>query len=288
MQKIVVPSEFFSVKDTLDCGQIFRYTPYNAGYLVFSTDKACFAETVSDNTVITADDDLYFEEFFDLKRNLKEVYERALSFGNDFLTKAAEGGKGVRLLRQNPTETLFSFIVSQNNNIPRIKKIIEKLCDELGEKKKFCGVEYRAFPTVEALKSRDAAFYKSLGLGYRAEYIVYVANAIANGDFSIDNAEKLSTAELKKSLLSLKGVGPKVADCVSLFGFYRYDSFPVDVWMDKIYREHFGGTLTDRNEQSKYFVNLFGNDAGYFQQYMFHYKRNLEKLADGAGEKEKI
>ena len=276
MRKITVPSEFFSAKDTLECGQIFRYIPYNEAYLVFSADKACLIKTAGDKTEITTDDSAYFENYFDLTRELDKVYLKARSFGNEFLSVAAECGKGVRLLRQNTFETLFSFIISQNNNIPRIKRIIESLCDELGEKREFDGMEYRAFPSLDALLKKDEAFYKSKGLGYRAEYITSVARAIADGVFSIEKAEKLPTAELKKSLLTLKGVGPKVADCVSLFGFYRYDSFPVDVWMDKIYRENFGGTLTDRNEISKYFVSLFGENSGYFQQYMFHYKRNLE------------
>ncbi len=275
MQKRIFSSAFFSAKDTLDCGQIFRYVPFNAGYTVFSQDKACYLETVGGETVVLSDNLEYFDEFFDVKRDLEKTYERAKSFGNAFLSAAAEKGKGIRLLRQDTEETLFSFIVSQNNNIPRIKGIIERLCDALGEEREFMGKTFKTFPKAEALASVGEDFYKSIGLGYRAAYMVETAKTITDG-FDLRSLDSLPTSELKKKLLSLKGIGPKVADCVSLFGYYRYDSFPVDVWMEKVYREGFDGRLTDRKAVSDYFVKQFGGDAGYFQQYMFHYKRNEE------------
>ena len=179
-------------------------------------------------------------------------------------------------MNQDPTETLFSFIISQNNKIPRIKGIIEKLCTALGEKKKFKEIEYYAFPTIEKMAEKSSGFYKSLSLGYRADYIYKLSLEMKNG-FTISKLSGLSTPELKRALLKIYGVGPKVADCVMLFGFHRADSFPVDTWIDKVYRENFNGTLKDRAKIADWFLNEFKENAGYFQQYLFHYKRIKEK-----------
>ena len=274
MEKLIFNSEFFSAKDTLDCGQIFRYIPENAGYLVFSADKACLLTTEDDQTTALCNDADYFKNYFDEARDYQKICESACSFGYPFLKKAAEIGKGIRILRQDTEEMLFSFIVSQNNNIPRIKGIIERLCNGLGKPHEFMGRRYHSFPKATDIAQKTPDFYKSIGLGYRAEYLPAVADALLNG-FDLCEAAKLSTPDLKKELIKLKGVGPKVADCVILFGFGRGDSFPVDTWIEKIYREDFGGELTDRNKIADFFVSSFGEYAGFYQQYVFHYKRNI-------------
>ena len=272
-------SEFFSPKDTLECGQIFRYKSLNDGFLVLSQDKACKLSERNGKTVIECDDEEYFKNFLDLNGDYSGVYNRATDSGFDIVKNSAKAAKGVRILRQDPEETLFSFIVSQNNMIPRIKSIIERTCVALGDKKTFMGEEYYSFPKAERLAEKDADFYKELGYGYRAEYISEVSEAIVSGKFDPLPVGELSTSELKKRLLSLKGVGPKVADCVALFGYHRTDSFPVDTWIEKIYREDFKGEIKDRKKIADYFLSLFGNDSGIIQQFIFHYKRNLESSA---------
>ena len=123
----------------------------------------------------------------------------------------------------------------------------------------------------------DENFYKNLGYGYRAKYMIEVANAILQNQINLEEIANYSTIDLKKSLMSLKGVGSKVADCISLFGYHRTDSFPVDTWIEKIYQEDFCGKLTDRVKITEWFVNEFGEYSGYVQQYLFYYKRSLEK-----------
>ncbi|MBQ9481063.1 MAG: hypothetical protein IJU84_02745 [Clostridia bacterium] len=277
MEKRVYDSEYFSAEDTLGCGQLFRFYPSGGGFIVFSADKACFLKTNGAVTEVCSDDADYFENYFDADKDYSAIVSSAKDAGNRFLSAAAECGKGIRILRQNREEVLFSFVVSQNNNIPRIKGIIERLCAELGEERTFDGKIYHSFPKAARIAQKQADFYRGIGLGYRAEYFPAVADALLNG-FDLDEAAKLPTPELKKELIKLKGVGPKVADCVALFGFNRSDSFPVDTWMEKIYREDFGGTLTDRNKIAEYFTGAYGEAAGFFQQYMFHYKRNVENV----------
>ncbi len=277
MKKISFNSEFFNIKDTLECGQVFRFAEHNNGYLIYSMDKCAYVYNLGDKAFIECEDcdAEYFYNYFDLDRDYKTIYTSAKSFNVKILDLASEVGKGIRILKQNSLEMLFSFIVSQNNNIPRIKSIIEKLCKNLGEQKSFNGQTYFAFPSAPKMAEQSVEFYRQIGLGYRAEYILSLAKAVKGG-LDINSFNALPTAELKKELIKLYGVGPKVADCVSLFGFNRTDSFPVDTWIEKVYRENFSGTEKSREKVSKWFVEKFKQNSGYFQQYLFHYKRNLE------------
>ncbi len=280
MQKIIYSSEFFNVKDTLDCGQVFRFTPFKNGFLVHALNKVCYAYQDGENAVIECDDadKDFFYNYFDLDRDYSKIYASALLEPSKALNEAAKLGKGIRILNQDKTEALFSFIVSQNNNIPRIKGIIERLCATLGEKVVFDGETYYGFPKIDSLAEKDENFYKSIGLGYRAEYIRRLAVDIQNG-FNILEFESLPTVELKKRLISIHGVGPKVADCAVFFGYHRSDAFPVDTWIEKVYREDFDGKLTDRAKIASWFVDKFGQNSGYYQQYLFYYKRIKENNA---------
>lgn len=269
--EIIYPSEYFSPKATLECGQLFRFKPYGEGYMVFSRDKACYIFTRGENTVIKSTDNDYFYNYFDLGRDYSLIYNKAVSYGIPALTRAAFFGKGIRILKQDGEEAIYSFIVSQNNHIPRIKAIIERVCSALGEEREFMGEKYFAFPSTSALAKKDAVFYKAAGAGYRDEFLSATAKKIEKE--GISGFYNLSTADLKKALLDFKGVGPKVADCAALFGFGRTDSFPVDTWMEKVYKDDFLGKETDRKKITAYFENLFGDYSGYMQQYLFYAKR---------------
>ena len=269
--KIDYDARYFSPKDVLECGQIFRFEEFERGYKVFSADRACYVYTEGKKTFIECDDGDYFYNFFDLGRDYAAINERARSFGVPLLTRGAERGAGLRLLNQDAEEMIFSFIISQNNNIPRIKGIIERICRALGEEREFMGEKYYAFPSAGAMAKEGAEFYKQLGAGYRDAYLAATSERIAAE--GIEHLFPLPTPQLKKQLLTYIGIGPKVADCISLFGFGRRECFPVDTWIEKLYREDFGGALKDRNRINAYFCELFGDDAGYMQQYLFYAKR---------------
>lgn len=271
MNKLTYDKTYFNPKDVLECGQIFRFEPFKAGYKVFSTDKACYVYIDGNSTVIESENPDYFYDFFDLGREYAAVIEKIKAFNVPVITRACEVAKGLRLLNQNPEEMLFSFIISQNNNIPRIKGIISRISRTVGERREFMGEEYYTFPAAARLAERDAAFYKSLGAGYRDEFIVQTAKRVAAE--GIDRLKSLDAPALKKELLTYHGVGPKVADCVSLFGFQKAASFPVDTWIEKIYRKDFGGTLKSRDKINAYFTSLFGEYSGFVQQYLFYCKR---------------
>ena len=263
----------FNLADTLDCGQIFRYRPYKTGYLTFSLDKCAFLTRDGENVRINSNDDEYFKNFFDLQSDYERIVKNAVKFNIEKLSLAAQKYGGIRILRQDIFETLISFLISQNNNIPRIKNTIEKTCEFLGEKRTFDGETYYSFPTAEKLSLADESFYKKTGYGYRGEYVKKVSEKIVNGEINLLSYNGFSTAELKNELLKIKGIGEKVANCITLFGYHRADSFPVDTWIEKIYHEDFGGTINDRKKITQYFVNLFGENSGYVQQYLFYAKR---------------
>ena len=278
MKTIKVKSEFFSIKDTLECGQVFRFKPYKMGYLVFSRDKCAYAYQDSDFTIIMVndEDEEYFSNYFDLSTDYSKIYKNATSKNIEILTKSASVGKGIRLLNQDLVETAFSFIVSQNNNVKRIQGIIEKLCFSLGDKKEFLGQTYYAFPSAKKMSSAPLELYKSIGLGYRAPYILELAKSLTNG-LDLFSYKSLEYKELKQSLIKIYGIGPKVADCIILFGYKNTTAFPVDTWIEKVYKDHFNGSLTNREKIADYFTSNFKENSGYFQQYLFHYKRTLEK-----------
>ena len=278
MKQIIFSSELFSVKDTLECGQVFRFKPYEKGYLIFSLDKCAYCYNDGDFAYIECEDcdEKYFYRYFDLDRDYLKIYNSAIGQGVDILTKSATLGKGIRILNQDPIEAVCSFMISQNNNIPRIKGIIEKFCAQCGEKKSFKGIEYFAFPTVNAVNKKDLEFFRSIGLGYRASYINNFYAQIENG-LDVSAYKNLPTDQLRKELMKINGVGPKVANCVVLFGFHRADSFPVDTWIEKVYIEDFNGKEKNREKITAWFISEFKENSGYFQQYLFHYKRIIEK-----------
>ncbi len=277
MDKIKYSNQYFNISDTLECGQTFRYQKNGNGYLIFSLDKCAYAYQTEEETIIECEkeDKEYFENYFDLGLNYSVVVDSAINSGAKTLKKSAEMGKGIRILRQNPLEMLYSFMISQNNNIPRIKKSLFMLCEKFGQRKQFGEIEYFAFPTKEKLISLTEEDFRSIGVGFRARYLKKLGEELSGG-FDIGALNGCETQILRDKLTSLLGVGRKVADCVILFGFYRLDCFPVDTWIEKVYKQDFNGSLTDREEMSKWFVEKFKDKSGYYQQYLFDYKRRTE------------
>ena len=275
MTSLTVKSEYFNPIDTLSCGQVFRYKPYEKGYLLISGDKICYIYKEGDDIVIQTEYKDYFYNYFDLSRDYFNIYNLAVNYGNQTLKLSAESGKGIRILKQDAFEMLFTFIISQNNNIKRITATVEKLCEKVGKKLTSPFGDYYAFPTLEQLCALTDNDYKELGFGYRGKYFICLIENLKNG-LSIEKLKGYDDDKLYSELTSFCGVGDKVANCVMLFGFFRTKTFPVDTWIEKIYLEDFNGTLKDRKKISEWFISEFNEYSGYIQQYLFHYKRNLE------------
>ncbi len=188
------------------------------------------------------------------------------------VSKCLPEASGLRIVKNEPLETICSFIISANNNIKRIKLIIERLCKAVGRE-----IEdgYFAFPKIEDFKGLDEAFFRSIGAGFRAKYLAELYENY--NEFIKEDAEKLTTKELRARLMKIKGVGRKVADCILLFAYNRMDVFPVDVWMERVYYESFEGEKVKRDKIPEILVKRFGNLSGYAQQFLFYHKTVTEK-----------
>ncbi len=255
----------FNPQHILECGQIFSYTKNERGYLVLSLDKSAQIFEEKDGFLIVSDDAKYFENFFDLKTDYS-VLKKQLS-SHEILKKPIEFGAGIRILKQNLFETLISFIISANNNIKRIQLILNRLRERLGKEKD----GFFAFPTHEKLLSVDEDFFVEIGCGYRAKYLFQVVRQI--DEKTLKDFQKFPTPILRNKLIELAGVGPKVADCVLLFGYGRGDVFPVDTWIVKMYAKFYAHE-ENREKIRKNLTSEFGNLSGYAQQYLFYFMRS--------------
>lgn len=275
LEEFIIPKSCtFSVEQTLDCGQVFRYVKTHQGYRVCAKNHIAFIREEGDNYIVNCDDVAFFTRYFDFDTDYESIQQGVVDDG--FVLSAVEYGKGIHILRQDPVESLFSFIISQNNHIPRIKSIVERICDALGDEIAYEGDEegvFHAFPSIEKLASVGADFYKSIGAGYRAEYLDRVAKTLLDED--VYAWSRLSTAELRQKLLSLHGVGRKVADCVLLFGFAKFDVFPVDTWIKKAFEDKYPNVSAEK--MSDLLIEEYGDRAGFVQQWAFYYKRSQDK-----------
>ena len=273
MQKITYEREYFEPQSTLGCGQTFRFRPWREGYFVCAADRACYVYARGNETFVECEDadGDYFHHYFDLSRDYGEICRRAESYGIETVCAAYRKGRGLRILNQDEEETTFSFLVSQNNHIPRIKGILERIAERAGEEKIFLGERFFTFPKASVLAEKDERFFADLGAGYRAKYLFASAKAIAAG--ALRGAREKHGDALRAQLTALCGVGPKVADCIALFAYHDTGAFPVDTWVEKVYREDFHGALKDRGKIAAFFRELFGDVGGYIQQVLFYCKR---------------
>ena len=260
----------FDIRKTFECGQCFRWEADETGaYTGVALGHIARLRSEGGSVFIscTAEEfETIWRVYFDLDRDYAKI-RRRLSV-DDFMTKAADFGAGIRILRQDKWEALCSFIISQRNNIPRIKKIIGKLCQEFGDKAYFMGREYYLFPTAEKLAALDESSLAPVRCGYRAEYIISAARAVADGSLDLEALSRGVPEDARKALMALRGVGVKVAECALLFGLHMLDAFPVDVWMKRAVAEHFGPGFDPW---------VFSPYAGIAQQYIYHFTRSAAK-----------
>lgn len=255
----------FDATHILECGQIFAYKKYDENhYVVFSGDYKAEIFTYDDRVEIQTDNTDYFVNFFDLNTDYGRIKKSLLSF--DFMANAINYGNGIRILKQDLLETIVSFVISANNNISRIQKSVFYIREKLGEYKG----DYYTFPSLDKLKTADEKFFKNAGLGYRSSQMVKLLNTLSLEKLKV--GFNLDTSTLREYLISLTGIGPKVADCILLFAYGKTDVFPVDTWIQKVYNDYFDSE-ENRIVIRKNLVNIFGNLSGYAQQYLFYYKR---------------
>lgn len=267
----------FNIKHIFECGQAFRwyddgdhFTSIHKGKVIYIREEE---NKIYINSPLEDFDSKIWEKYFDLKKDYGKIKNSLID--NEELNKAKEFGYGIRILKQDEFETIISFIISANNMIPRIKKSIETISSMYGdlifedEKRR-----YYSFPSPERLASADPKdLRKYARVGFRDERIVTASKMLLEPSFNINLLKNMETDILREKLIELPGVGPKVADCILLFGFGRAEVFPVDVWIKRVMEELFIGEEVPKSKIKLYANKYFGNLAGYAQQYLFYYGR---------------
>ena len=254
-----------SLPMTLDCGQAFRWSS-DDGKLWKGIAYNKYLELYIDNDTLvllnTTEEDFnnIWKRYFDLERDYQKIIDSISE--NEILKSASSYGSGIRLLNQEPWETLCSFIISQNNNIPRIKGIIDRLCMNFGENQN--GVY--TFPSANIIAKLSLEDLSVLRSGFRAKYILDAAKKVSSGEIDLDTLKSMDIDSARQELMKIKGVGPKVADCTLLFALEHIEAFPKDVWIKRAMEKLFGGQLPECAVPY----------AGIVQEYIFYYARTTK------------
>ncbi len=259
-QDIILKQSDLALDDTLDCGQAFRWekiaeNAYQGAFLnkrlVISCENGSDIFRLSDTT--EEDFLVIWKDYFDLDTDYGEIKCRLSE--DETLSKACAYAGGIRILKQDSWEALSSFIISQNNNIPRIKGIIGRLCEHHG-----------GYPTAEDMKNETVESLAYLRSGFRAKYLIDAVARVLSKELDFDLIRSLPLDDARNALMTVKGVGPKVADCALLFGFYRLDAFPKDVWVKRVLAQWYPNGLPECTKGIE----------GIAQQYLFHYIRSQQ------------
>ncbi len=273
----------FELKDIFDCGQCFRWNEQDDGsYIGVVGENVLNVKKEKNNIRIEGIGKDNFselvEEYFDLRRDYKQIKAELAKIDQN-MKNSIKYGQGIRLLNQDLWETIISFIISANNNIPRIKGIIERLSKKYGNKITWKEKDYYTFPTPEQLKDLTVQEYRELGLGFRDKRVYETTQMIISKQIDLEKMKQNpNTFEVKEELLKLSGVGVKVADCILLFSnLKRLEVFPVDVWvrrvMNELYIKNPDETKVTTKQIEKIAEEKFGNLAGLAQQYLYYWKR---------------
>ena len=271
---------YLDMKKIADSGQIFRFNVYDDEFSLVAGDKLLFIKEDKNGYILSCSEKEFNEfwlDYFDLSLDYGD-FEKNIPETDVFLKDAAKYSYGIRILNQDKWEMLISFIISQRKSIPAIKSSIEKLAKVYGKKIDMkipefiknidADTEFYTFPTPKELANADIEALNACSLGYRSPYIEASAKAVYRKDIDLNAIDSLDDEELLKALMSLKGVGIKVANCVALFGHHRIAAFPIDVWIKRMIDEHYDGEFP---------LELYKGYAGVIQQYIFYYGRESAK-----------
>lgn len=268
---VVTINDDFDLNKIYESGQCFRWRKLGDNrYFIVSKGMTLVISKLDDTHYdfdCVEDERTYWYDYFDLSTSYRKIRGFITKNNDKFLYNACEYGKGIRILKQDPWETLISFIISQRKNIPAIKKCIEKLCMAAGYKAQdWHGIEYYTFPSPQQILKLSHEQLVACGLGYREEYVVDAAKMVSGALLNFHYLENIDRNACIAHLKKLNGVGDKVANCVTLFGLHHLNAFPIDVWIQRIIDEQYSGN---------YPINQYSPYNGIYQQYMYMYYRAL-------------
>ena len=275
----------FELKDIFDCGQCFRWNEQEDGsYTGVFGDNVLNVSKIGNEVIFKGICKENIKEtvgkYFDLDRDYQKIKNQLMQIDEN-MKRSIEYGQGIRILNQDLWETIISFIISANNNIPRIKGIIERLSKKYGKEIEWKNTKYYTFPTAKDLENVTVQEYRELGLGFRDIRLYETTHMILDKKVDLEEMKNNpNTMEVREQLLSLSGVGPKVADCILLFSdLKRFEVFPIDVWvrrvMNDLYIHNEDEAKVNKKQIEKIAQEKFGDLAGLAQQYLFYWRREI-------------
>ncbi len=272
--------EDFEPKHIFECGQAFRWRIEEDGsYTAVHKGKVINVKREGKHVIFSNTNRNEFENiwysYFDLGRDYSKIKEELSK--DPILKEAIDFGEGIRILKQEPYETTISFIISANNQIPRIKKSIELICESFGQYiETYNEHKYYSFPSADILANVDVEeLERNYKVGFRAKYIVESSKKILHREVDLELIRSLPIEEAQEELMKLPGVGPKVSNCILLFAFNKVDAFPVDVWVKRVMEYFYFKKDTKLKDISQFAQEKFGDLGGFAQQYLFYYAREL-------------
>lgn len=273
---IEIKVECFNLKATLECGQCFRWKKIDENeYIGVIKDRVIRVKQIGDMLKVWSNNEKDLKNvvinYFSLDKDYKKI-EEEISCIDDNIQKSLKNSSGLRHLNQDFFECLISYIISANNNIPRISKSVNEISKRYGKKVMFENEEYYLFPTINELKDVTIEDYRNCGVGFRDKYLYSTVNMIINDNIELEKLKKYDTLKLKKILLSFKGVGNKVADCILLFSCGKSEVFPIDVWVEKVMKKLYFDNKEDvtKTQILEYACTNFKQYSGIVQQHLFY------------------
>lgn len=268
----------FNLKDTVTCGQIFRYIEEeDNSYTIILDDRVINVKYDSNVLYVLSSDYNNLKEkvikYFDLYRNYDEINKNLISFDKE-LEKVILSCNGLKMINSFPFETIISYIISANNSVSSIRKSVNMISQKYGKKIIFNGKTYYLFPTPDELKDVKASEFRTCSVGFRDKYIENIVKVINDNPKYLDNFNEVNSKEAFEILLKESGIGPKVASCILLFAYQRYDVFPVDTWVKKFMKENYN--INGEKNIISFTQNKYKEYSGIAIQYMFHYGRNIK------------
>jgi len=266
----------FDLKSTITCGQIFRYEVLdNDSYLIVTSDRVLIFKQEDDKILVTSNNEEnlkeYVMEYLDLNRDYDLINQKLISLDKN-LIDIIDKSRGLHMIKSNPFETCMSYIISANNSVPSIRNSLNQIAENYGKKVFFNGKDYYLFPGFKDLISVTVEDYRNCKVGFRDKYLYEFVKYLNENNNTLDDLYKMTTDEAYNKLICFAGIGNKVASCILLFAYQRFDVFPVDTWVKKQMNEMYG--LKTEKEMVKFAKEKYQDNSAIALQYMFHARRN--------------
>lgn len=265
----------FDLKSTITCGQIFRFIEKNDSFIIIIKDRVISLKEDGKYIIVESSNEDNLEniitDYFDLKRDY-DLIEKNILKCDKKIKDALYFSRGLKMIHQDPFETLIAYIISQNNRVPSIANALNLISKNYGKKVIFKNEEYYLFPNFEDLKDVSVSEFRNCKVGFRDKYIYEIIRSIENKNLDLNKIYDMNSIDALDYLISFKGIGNKVASCILLFAYQKFDVYPIDTWVKKFMKDDYN--IEGESKIKQFTLNTYKEYSGLAIQYMFNYKRN--------------